>query len=135
MDGFARRMKKDVRDIPNEVMDVLRRHDWPGNIRELQNLIERAVIMSPGPDLRLPSSEFKHLTTRNTPSGVRTLADAEREHILHTLREVGGVVGGKEGAAARLGVPRTTLLYRMRKLGIPQTKLGIAQTSVATACA
>ena len=131
MEKFARRMKKDLDYIPDEVMEILRHHDWPGNIRELQNFIERAVIMCSGPDLRLPPGELKHLVKQNnTPSAVRTLADAERDHILHTLRQVSGVVGGSAGAAARLGIPRTTLLYRMRKLGIAQS-----QTRAAAACA
>jgi formate hydrogenlyase transcriptional activator len=125
---FARRMNKNINHIPNEVMEVLRFHQWPGNIRELQNFIERAVIMCSGPDLRLPPGEFRHLVKRNTPPANRTLADAEKDHILHVLRQANGVVGGGDGAAARLGVPRTTLLYRMRKLGIDQPR-------VAAACA
>src|SRR5580698_9571161 len=72
---FARRMNKDISSIPSEVMDVLQLHDWPGNVRELQNFIERAMIMSPGPDLRLPAGEFKHLAkTDATPGAIRTLA-------------------------------------------------------------
>jgi formate hydrogenlyase transcriptional activator len=126
MEKFASRMKKDLTYIPAEVMEVLRLHDWPGNIRELQNFIERAVIMCSGPDLRLPPDELKHLVKRNTPSAIRTLADAERDHILHVLRQVSWVVGGNQGAAARLGVPRTTLLYRMRKLGIAQSRVAAA---------
>jgi formate hydrogenlyase transcriptional activator len=118
VDRFAHRMNKDIRHIPNEVMEVLRLHDWPGNVRELQNIIERAMIMSTGTELRLPTDELKHLVKRDTPAAVQTLADAERDHILHVLRQVSWVVGGRDGAAARLGVARTTLLYRMRKLGI-----------------
>jgi len=136
MDKFARRMKKDLDYIPDEVMEVLRHHDWPGNIRELQNFIERAAIMCSGPDLRLPPGELKRLVKENTPSAIRTLADAERDHILHALRQVGGVVGGSAGAAARLGIPRTTLLYRMRKLGIAQSKpKALFQARAAGACA
>ncbi len=119
---FAQRMNKQVNHIPSEFMEVLRFHDWPGNIRELQNLVERAVIMSTGPELRLPPHELKHLVKRNTPIAVRTLADVEKNHILDVLRQVNWVVGGKEGAAARLGMARTTLLYRMQKLGIVQKK-------------
>jgi formate hydrogenlyase transcriptional activator len=115
---FAGRMNKEFSYIPNEVMELLRLHDWPGNVRELQNYIERAMIMSPGPELRVPPGELKHLVKRDTPSAIRTLAEAERDHILHVLREVNWVVGGRDGAAARLGLARTTLLYRMRKLGI-----------------
>jgi formate hydrogenlyase transcriptional activator len=115
---FAERLNKELKHIPNEVMEVLRLQEWPGNIRELQNFIERAMILCTGPEFRLPPEEIKRLVKQDTPNAVRTLAHAEREHILHVLRQVGWVVGGRDGAAARLGVPRTTLLYRMRKLGI-----------------
>jgi formate hydrogenlyase transcriptional activator len=118
MDRFARRMHKDISNIPNEVMEILRLYGWPGNIRELQNFMERAVIMCDGPDLRLPPGELKQLLRQDTPSAIRTLADAEREHILHVLQQASWVVGGNDGAAARLGLPRTTLLHRMSKLGI-----------------
>jgi formate hydrogenlyase transcriptional activator len=126
---FARRMGKEINHIPNEVLEILRLHDWPGNIRELQNFIERAMVMCSGPDLRLPPEEFKHLVKRDTPAAIQTLADAERDHILHVLRQVGWVVGGKGGAAARLGLARTTLLYRMRRLGIAQGKVAAAVAS------
>jgi formate hydrogenlyase transcriptional activator len=128
---FARQMGKDVSYIPEEVVEVLRLYDWPGNIRELQNFIERAVIMCSGPDFRLPPGELNHLVKLDTPSGIRTLADAERDHILHVLREVGWVVGGSDGAAARLGVARTTLIYRMQKLGIPQKRAATVAASGA----
>jgi formate hydrogenlyase transcriptional activator len=111
-------MHKEVNCIPDSVLGVLRRHDWPGNIREPQNVIERAVILSPGPVLRLPLEELKLLAGPDRPSTLRTLADAERDHIVGVLQEAGWVVGGRDGAAQRLGAPRTTLLYRMRKLGI-----------------
>jgi formate hydrogenlyase transcriptional activator len=117
---LARRMNRHIDNIPSEVIDALRRHSWPGNVRELQNSIERAMILSTGPDLRLPPAELRHVACSNTPSDAVTLADAERDHILRVLCEVGWVIGGRSGAAARLGVPRTTLLYRMRKLGIGQ---------------
>ena len=102
-------------------MQFLAQYDWPGNIRELQNFVERAVIMSSGPNLEIPFGELKAAVgcdMVNTPMPVRTLAEAQRDHILETLRRSGGVVGGRNGAAARLGLARTTLLYRMRKLGI-----------------
>jgi formate hydrogenlyase transcriptional activator len=118
MRQFARRMDKEVNHIPEEVMTILKLYDWPGNIRELQNLMERAVILTTGPFLRLPHGELRHLVKRDTPAAVRTLADAERDHITEALRQTRGVVGGREGAAVRLGVARTTLLYRMQKLGI-----------------
>jgi formate hydrogenlyase transcriptional activator len=126
MDKFARRMRKDLGFIPAEVMETLQLYEWPGNIRELQNVIERAVIMCPGPYLRLPVDAIKRQAKRDTPAAIRTLADAERAHIVQVLREVSGVVGGSGGAAARLGIPRTTLLYRMRKLGIPHARAATA---------
>jgi formate hydrogenlyase transcriptional activator len=122
-------MHKEVTVIPDSVIDVLRRHDWPGNIRELQNVIERAVVLSSGPILRLPLEELNVLAGADAPSTLRTLADAERDHILKVLQEARWVVAGKHGAALRLGVPRTTLLYRMQKLGIA----GRRQAAVAVA--
>jgi formate hydrogenlyase transcriptional activator len=118
MNQFARRMNKPVTHIPEEVMAVLQQHDWPGNIRELQNVIERAVIMSAGPFLQLPYGELRPMVKREAPDGMRTLAEAQRDHITEVIRQSGGVIGGREGAAARLGVARTTLIYRMQKLGI-----------------
>jgi formate hydrogenlyase transcriptional activator len=128
---FAQRMKRDISHIPEEVMAILRLHDWPGNIRELQNFIERAVILSPGPMLQLPHNELKRLVKYDTPSAIRTLADAERDHIREVLRQAGWVVGGRDGAAARLGVARTTLLYRMRKLGIAPGPQALAASGTA----
>jgi formate hydrogenlyase transcriptional activator len=119
---FARRMTSEVSHIPEEVMSVLQCHDWPGNIRELQNVLERAVILCSGPVLQLPHGELKRMVTEKTPTSLRTLAEAEREHIAEVLRQANGVVGGRNGAAARLGVARTTLLYRMEKLGIAGLK-------------
>jgi formate hydrogenlyase transcriptional activator len=115
---FAYRMNKELRHISEDVMATLRQHDWLGNIRELQNFIERAVIMSSGPDLHVAPGEFKRISKSDAPTPICTLAEAERRHILEVLRQVGWVVGGRNGAAARLGVARTTLIYRMRKLGI-----------------
>jgi formate hydrogenlyase transcriptional activator len=118
---FARRMNRGPLRVPDEVMETLRRNDWPGNIRELQNVIERAVIMSTGPELRLPPLQFKS-PLASEPPPVRTLVDAERVHILEALRQVKWVIGGPNGAACRLGLPRTTLVYRMRRLGITPEK-------------
>jgi len=115
---FAGRMNKVINVISDEVMEIIRTHNWPGNVRELQNFVERAVIMSPGPVLRPPIGELERISHHTEPSSNRTLAQAQRDHILEVLRKTGWVVGGRDGAAARLGVPRTTLLYRMRKLGI-----------------
>jgi formate hydrogenlyase transcriptional activator len=120
---FAARMNKNIETVPVEVMDVLKLHDWPGNVRELQNFVERAVIMSAGGELRPPLDELKQLTTSNSPAAVRTLAEAERSHILEALRAARWVVGGPGGAASRLGLSRTTLIYRMRKLGIARGQL------------
>jgi formate hydrogenlyase transcriptional activator len=112
---FSERVGKSIDSVPDDVMEALRRHHWPGNIRELQNFIERSLTMATGSELR-PSLE--ELTPPQAVPLVRTLADAERAHILATLRETNGVVGGAGGAAARLGVPRTTLIAKMQKLGL-----------------
>jgi formate hydrogenlyase transcriptional activator len=116
---FARRMKKNIETISTETMDALCAYDWPGNIRELQNLIERAVILSQGQVLDVP---FASLSVRR-PAPAResepeTLEQADRRHILAALESSNWVVGGSEGAAARLGMKRSTLQFRMRKLGI-----------------
>jgi formate hydrogenlyase transcriptional activator len=115
---FSTRMNKCIDAIPLEIMNVLKSHDWPGNIRELQNFIERAIVLSPESVLRLPLADLKQMTRQPSPVAARTLADAEREHILDVLKETEGLIGGMNGAAARLGLPRTTLVYKMRKLGI-----------------
>jgi formate hydrogenlyase transcriptional activator len=115
---FSARHNKPVQTIPEEVMQFLKYHDWPGNIRELQNFIERAVVMSPGPVLRPALNELKQMTRPTSTPDSRTLAAAERDHILEALRQTDGTIGGQQGAAARLGLPRTTLVYKMRKLGI-----------------
>lgn len=115
---FAARMGKAVRNVPEEVMFTLMRQEWPGNIRELQNVIERAVILSPGPDLHLPPGEFDRAGPSASPGASRSLAEVERDHILCVLRQARWVIGGRDGAAARLGLPRTSLIYRMRKLRI-----------------
>jgi formate hydrogenlyase transcriptional activator len=100
-------------------MEALARYTWPGNIRELQNLMERALVLSPGPVLRFP---LQYLQNRPAATlevqPVKTLAEAEREHILVALKEVDWVLSGPKGAAARLGLNRSTLQFRMQKLGI-----------------
>ena len=110
-------LKKPIDLIPDEVVAVLKAYDWPGNIRELQNFIERAVLFSPGSVLRLPMG-LKQTVKQGSESASRTLADADREHILETLKQTDWLIGGQDGAANRLGLPRTTLVYKMRKLGI-----------------
>jgi formate hydrogenlyase transcriptional activator len=114
---FAASFNKPIDSIPDEVIAVLKAHDWPGNIRELQNFIERAVLFSPGSVLRMPL-DLKQTVKQHSESAARTLADADREHIVETLNQTGWLIGGQDGAANRLGLPRTTLIYKMRKLGI-----------------
>ncbi len=114
---FAACLNKPIDLIPDEVIAVLKAHDWPGNIRELQNFIERAVLFSPGSVLRLPL-DLKQTVKQTSECAARTLADADREHILETLKQTDWMIGGQGGAADRLGLPRTTLIYKMRKLGI-----------------
>jgi transcriptional regulator with GAF, ATPase, and Fis domain len=114
---FSARFNKPIDLIPNEVIAVLKTHDWPGNIRELQNFIERAVLFSPGTVLRLPM-DLRQTAMHRSESASGTLADADREHILETLKQTNWMIGGQGGAANRLGLPRTTLIYKMRKLGI-----------------
>src|SRR6516165_10026826 len=121
---FARRMGLFNDTATTEAMDALVRYAWPGNVRELENIIERAVILSHGTALQIPDSDLKHAAAQATPApdgnaaGHTSLAEAEREHILRTLRETDWVLGGPKGAAARLGMKRTTLQSKMKKLGI-----------------
>jgi formate hydrogenlyase transcriptional activator len=115
---LSARLNRTIDSIPDEVMEVLKAHVWPGNIRELQNFIERAMVFSPGSVLRLPLKDLRQITRQPSETVTRTLADAEREHILDVLGQTDGLIGGQAGAATRLGLPRTTLIYKMRKLGI-----------------
>ena len=128
---FARQQGKTIDTITEEVMIALARHDWPGNVRELQNVIERGVVMTAGRVLSRHTitclepadsqphcvSSVSHPTVLKT-ARIRTLADAERAHINSILHETNGLVGGPHGAAAQLGVPRTTLMGKMQRLGI-----------------
>ncbi len=117
---FSRRMKKSIETIPAETMDTLTRYDWPGNIRELQNLIERAVILTAGQTLEVPVAALngrRNGSTHHEPE-MPTLEQAERRHIIGALEGTNWVIGGPNGAAARLGMKRSTLQFRMRKLGI-----------------
>jgi formate hydrogenlyase transcriptional activator len=115
---YSRQMGKSIDEVPDRVMEILRSHHWPGNIRELQNFIERSVIMTQGNVLSPRISELKLLMLDTASAPTQTLSDAERAHILGILKETNWVVGGRDGAAARLGLPRTTLISRMQKLGI-----------------
>ena len=103
-----------------ETMEALTRYGWPGNVRELQNLMERAVILSPGPVLRVPLDALRPEAAAAVPHAgkARTLAEAERSHIVETLTDTKWVVAGARGAAAHLGMNRSTLQFRMQKLGI-----------------
>lgn len=114
---YAGGMGKQIDDVPDEVMEALIRHPWPGNIRELQNFIERSVILSAGSTLCPPLTHLQQ-TPKSDNSTPVTLEDAERAHICKTLEQTKWVVGGSRGAAVRLGVKRSTLYFRMRKLGI-----------------
>lgn len=114
---FSRRMNRVITTIPSEAMEALVKYPWPGNIRELQNLIERAVILSPAAVLRVPVAELKAVATPTSQSNA-SLEEVAREHILRALKEAHGVIGGPNGAAARLGMKRTTLQSRMQKFGI-----------------
>jgi formate hydrogenlyase transcriptional activator len=120
---FCRRMGKQIEHIPEDTMLALSSYQWPGNVRELQNLIERAVILSndgvlPNP---LPATETQSVII--SPSGATTLRESERSLILNTLESVGWVIGGRKGAASRLGLKRTTLIHKMKKLGISRPRL------------
>jgi formate hydrogenlyase transcriptional activator len=116
---FAQQMKKPIESVSKESMAALTGYHWPGNIRELQNLVERGVILSRGSSLEIPLAELKHSNKAlNHANGSTTLEAIERDHILRMLGESNWVIGGPNGAAARLGVNRTTLNHRMRKLGI-----------------
>src|SRR6202012_2894462 len=116
---YARRMNKKIDSIPSETMLALVRYRWPGNVRELQNFIERAVILSPHTILRAPTSELEPFSA---PTGLNApmsgLDEVERDHILRALEASNWVIGGRNGAADRLGIKRMSLVYKMRKLRI-----------------
>ena len=139
----ARRMHKTIDTVPSETMDALIDYRWPGNIRELENVIERAVILSPGPVLRL---SLRDLNSRIAPGQNtdrhQTLEEVERTHILRTLKETRWILSGPSGAASRLGLNRSTLYFRMKKLGIsrsvdacrsPQSVPGAIHNAIAQA--
>ena len=134
---FSRSLNKEVHYIPADAMEALERYSWPGNVRELENLIERAVLLSPGKELRIPLSELKdasgsvaasgadapspftsYAPSSSLPSSISTLEEAERQHILRALKQTEWRIAGPKGAATLLGMKRTTLQARMRKLGI-----------------
>jgi formate hydrogenlyase transcriptional activator len=124
---FSRRMNKVMETIPSATMDALRRYHWPGNIRELQNVIERAVIISAGPalsvdvaDLKFPRVSHPEERANSTTNGAlhHLLEETERQQVLQALKQCNWVVAGPNGAAALLGINRSTLQVRIRKLGI-----------------
>jgi formate hydrogenlyase transcriptional activator len=115
---FARRYNKKVETIPSEIMNALSRYHWPGNVRELENVIERAVILSVGPVLKVPLSDLRERIVSEGPTKHDTLEEAERKHILMALAETKWILGGPRGAAVRLGINRSTLQFRMKKMGI-----------------
>ena len=115
---YAQRMGKHIVSIPRATMDALSRHTWPGNIRELQNLMERAVLLSPGPQLRVPLTDIVAPLAVNDDGQSSALEQVEREMIVRALQESNWVVGGVRGAAARLRLNRTGLAYKMKKFGI-----------------
>jgi len=134
VERFGHRMGREIESIPPETMSALASYQWPGNIRELQNLIERAVILSndgvlPNP---LPAAGTRGIAIASA-APVTTLKDSERTLILHTLEEVSWVIGGPKGAAAKLGLKRTTLIHKMQKLGIsrPASQSGQDETEQA----
>jgi len=119
VDEYAARMNRRIETIPPQAIEALTNYSWPGNVRELQNFVERAVILSPGSVLRAPVAELKEVTVQTRSSELGTLEEMEREHVLRAIRASNWVLGGPNGAAARLGMKRTTLAYRIRKLNIP----------------
>jgi formate hydrogenlyase transcriptional activator len=130
---LGRRMGREIEHIPSETMSALGSYQWPGNIRELQNLIERAVILSddgvlPNP---LPATGTEHHAAISL--GVTTLRDSERNLILQTLQTVGWIIGGPKGAAAKLGLKRTTLIHKMQKLGIARPALQSSENRMGPA--
>jgi formate hydrogenlyase transcriptional activator len=122
VDIFGCRMGKQIEHIPPETMSALSSYQWPGNIRELQNVIERSVILTSGNVLHPPLAGLKRAAEVESPGAV-TLQDAERDHILKTLEQTRWVVAGPNGAAARLGIKRSTLYFRMHKLGISRPSM------------
>jgi formate hydrogenlyase transcriptional activator len=117
----ARRMSKPIHSIPEETMSALIAWPWPGNVRELENFIERAVILTPGSTLRAPLAELEKVEEEMSVPSDLNLEAAEREHILRVLKEAKGMIGGSGGAAEKLGLKRTTLNSKLRKLGIERS--------------
>ena len=117
----ADRLNEKIDIIPDEAVQAMMDYSWPGNIRELENFIERSVILSEGNRLRAPLAELRREAAKRKPDSEATLRDRERDHIVDVLRRTRGVLSGPVGAAARLGLKRTTLQYKMQKLGITRS--------------
>lgn len=134
---YAERHRKPVPELPEDLVSAIQSHDWPGNIRELQNFVERAVVMASASAWQSLISDLQRRGFSYGPA--QTLVDAEKAHIVTILQEANWVVGGRNGAAARLGLPRTTLISKMRKLGISrqrcETAPGTSNERVACASA
>jgi formate hydrogenlyase transcriptional activator len=122
---FSQKLGKNIEEVPGEVMEILGNHHWPGNIRELQNFIERSVIVTSGRVLTPRIAELKHLVNAVSTEPSHTIFGAERALILGTLKGTNWVIGGRDGAAARLGLPRTTLISRMQRLSISRIPVPI----------
>jgi formate hydrogenlyase transcriptional activator len=116
------RLGRRIESVPDEALEAMRQWHWPGNIRELENFIERSVILSEGNVLCSPLAELRHEIARQRGGSEGTLQDRERDHIIEVLRQTRGVLSGPRGAAARLGLKRTTLQYKLQKLGISRTE-------------
>ncbi|MBI1741019.1 MAG: Fis family transcriptional regulator, partial [Candidatus Koribacter versatilis] len=114
----AARLNRRIEFIPDEAIEAMLKWSWPGNIRELENFVERSVILSEGKILRAPLAELRQEISRQRTGSEGTLRDRERDHIIEVLEQTRGVLSGPGGAASRLGVKRTTLQYKMQKLGI-----------------
>jgi formate hydrogenlyase transcriptional activator len=124
--GAASKLRRPIRAIPLETIQTLEQHSWPGNVRELQNVIERAVILAEDGVLRVPFFEPKR-DSQMLPASGTTLKDMERDYIVHVLDETGWLIGGPNGAARYLGLPRTSLISRMKRLGISHRRSAPAQ--------
>jgi formate hydrogenlyase transcriptional activator len=129
VDKYSRRMNRRIDTIPSHALEVFAKYSWPGNVRELQNFIERTVILSPGRVLQPPLAELEQATVQAPNSQPSTLKEFEREHVLRAIRESNWVIGGPNGAASRLGMKRTTLIYRIQKLGIQVARSALTNNS------
>jgi formate hydrogenlyase transcriptional activator len=121
VDKYAGRMQKRIDEIPMETMNALSAHSWPGNIRELQNFIERSVTSTTGKTLRPRLEGLRQVAENGAPEAI-TLEEAQRDHIRKTLKQTNGVVAGPHGAAVRLGMRRSTLYFHMQRLGISRSR-------------